>query len=246
MISTLSQFPPIRHLFFDLDRTIWDYETNCRETLDDLHEQLLVSRGVKSADQFASIFRRENRRLWEAYIGGTIDKQVLRKHRFLDTIRHFNLYDEQLAEILEQEYIEVTPLKKRLMPGAAETLNELSQRYTLHIITNGFEDVQHFKLENCGIREYFGEVITSDAAGSCKPHRAIFDYSLKRAGASVAESMMIGDDPHADIAGARDAGWRTVLYNSSGIPHTLEAVTEIGSLPELREILYPRNTGLET
>jgi putative hydrolase of the HAD superfamily len=221
-----------QHLFFDLDRTIWDYETNCRETLDDLHDTYLQRAVEGDKDTFARIFRFENTLLWDAFTANKIDKDYLRQNRFLNTIRRLGLNDPELALTLEDAYLDVTPAKKRLLPGAVETLSELASRYTLHIITNGFEDVQNFKLVNCGIREFFAEVITSDGAKARKPNREIFDYSLALAGATIENSVMIGDDVEVDIIGAQKAGWEAILLNSTGAKHDLDII-EVATLPEL-------------
>ncbi len=226
----------IQHLFFDLDRTIWDYETNSRETLNDLHDQYLIDKVQEDKDTFARIFRFENSLLWEAFTSNKIDKEYLRKNRFLNTIKRLGLNDSDLALQLEDSYLEVTPAKKKLLDGAKETLQILSKKYTLHIITNGFEDVQNFKLINCGIREYFQEVITSDGANSRKPNPEIFDYSLSIAGATKQTSMMIGDDPEIDIVGAQKAGWEAFLVNTMNLKHNLN-VREVATLPELLEHL---------
>jgi putative hydrolase of the HAD superfamily len=224
------------HLFFDLDRTIWDYETNCRETLDDLHDLYLERVVQGDKDTFARIFRFENTLLWDAFTANKIDKEYLRQNRFLNTIKRMGLNDPDLALVLEDAYLEVTPAKRRLLPGAEETLKVLAGKYTLHIITNGFEDVQNFKLENCGIRDFFQEVITSDGANARKPNREIFDYSLKLAGATSVNSLMIGDDPEVDIVGARNAGWEALLVNTTNLQHNLN-VTEVKALPDLLHIL---------
>jgi len=226
----------IQHLFFDLDRTIWDYETNCRETLDDLHDTYLSNAVQEDKDTFAQIFKFENTLLWDAFTANKIDKEYLRQNRFLNTIKRLGLNDSELALTLEDAYIEVTPAKRRLLPGALETLSELSKRYTLHIITNGFEDVQNFKLINCGIRDFFQEVITSDGAQARKPNPEIFEYSLQKAGALSQNSMMIGDDPEVDIVGAQNAGWDTILVNTMNLSHDLK-VKEVATLPELLDIL---------
>ncbi len=226
----------IQHLFFDLDRTIWDYETNCRETLDDLHDTYLSNAVQEDKDTFAQIFKFENTLLWDAFTANKIDKEYLRQNRFLNTIKRLGLNDSELALTLEDAYIEVTPAKRRLLPGALNTLTELSKRYTLHIITNGFEDVQNFKLINCGIRDFFQVVITSDGAQARKPNLEIFEYSLLKAGAEKHNSMMIGDDPEVDIVGAQNAGWDAILVNTMNLSHDLN-VKEVATLPELLDML---------
>jgi len=226
-----------KHLFFDLDRTLWDYETNVRETLEDLYDSHLCNLGVKDTDTFARVFRFENGLLWDAFTKNKIDKDYLRKFRFLNTLNRLGINDTNLALKLEVAYLAQTPVKKKLLPGVHETLSELGKRYTMHIITNGFEDAQNFKLVNSGIRNYFSAVITSDGANARKPNKEIFDYSMELTGANCEDCIMIGDDPEIDIVGAQNAGWRGILYNSLGCRHTLIDHTEINALPELLDIL---------
>lgn len=228
----------LKHLFFDLDRTIWDYETNSKETLDDLYFHHLHGKTNGDEHAFTEVFREENTALWDLFIANKIDKKTLREERFHRTIMRMGIENRGLAIQMEDHYLEHTPSKKRLLPGALETLEKLSEKYVLHIITNGFEDVQHFKLKNCGILHYFDAVITSDGANSRKPNKEIFDYSLDRAKALKQESMMIGDDPIADIEGARFAGWEhTILVNTMNLNHSLTDLIEVKSLPELVPIL---------
>jgi len=228
----------VNHLFFDLDRTIWDYETNSKETLEDLFNRYIKAISLADKQEFISAFRVENAALWDQFTANLIDKKTLREERFHRSMKRIGIDNRDLANELEDHYIEHTPSKKRLLPGSVETLEALATKYTLHIITNGFEDVQHFKLKNCGILHYFHAVITSDGANARKPNREIFDYSLKKTGASINQSMMIGDDPFADIEGARLAGWdHAILVNTMNIDHDLENIIEVKSLPELIPIL---------
>lgn len=228
----------IRHLFFDLDRTIWDYELNSKETLIDLFSLHLQEKTADDVDTFELIFREENTALWDQFTANLIDKETLRQERFYRTIKRIGVDDRSLALAMEDHYLDHTPSKKRLLPGAIETLEALSKRYVLHIITNGFEDVQHFKLKNCGIDHYFQEVITSDGAKARKPNREIFEYSLALAGASKEESVMIGDDPEIDIVGALNAGWpNVILVNTMNLSHQISSIKEVDSLPELLNIL---------
>ena len=228
----------VGHLFFDLDRTIWDYETNSRETLVDLYQEHLLHKTLSSQDEFIEVFRVENAKLCDLFTANKIDKEFLRNERFYKSIQKIGVDNKSLGLAMEDHYIENTPSKKLLIPGALETLSYLNKKYTLHIITNGFEDVKHFKLRNCGIDHFFKEVITSDGAKARKPNNEIFDYALKKAGVSSEESVMIGDDPEVDILGAIKAGWsNAILVNTMNINHSLENVTEVFELTELISIL---------
>ncbi len=203
----------IQHIFFDLDRTLWDYDKNVRESLFDLYDEYLRGLVIGDAATFHRVFLFENGRLWEDYTANKIGKDYLRQNRFFFTIRRMGLPDVDVAEALEKAYMAVTPAKKHLIPGVHETLSELSKRYRLHILTNGFEDAQNFKLENSGIRQYFDTVITSDAAQSTKPNRKIFLYSESKINSGPMHCVLVGDDLRADVGGARNAGWQAVHFH---------------------------------
>lgn len=217
----------LQHIFFDLDRTLWDYDKNVKEALYDLYDGYLSGRVTSDAATFHRIFLFENGRLWEDYTANKIGKDYLRQNRFFFTIRRMGLPDTQMAETLEEAYMALTPAKKNLIPGVHETLSELSKRYALHIMTNGFEDAQNFKLENSGIRQYFDVVVTSDAAKSTKPNREIFLYSESRIKAEPLHCLLVGDDLRADVGGARNAGWQAVHFHPNDEGEGIKELQEL-------------------
>ena len=208
----------IKHLFFDLDRTIWDYEFNCNEVLQDIFSNFIKNNLTKniSSNEFINAFHQENRILWSLFTENKIDKDYLRKNRFYKTLLSFQIDDEQLSNLLEEQYLSNTPYKKRLVPNVIPLLEKHYLEFDLHIITNGFEEVQNLKLKNSGIQQYFKKVITSDGANARKPNREIFDWALEQAGAVVNESIMVGDDYEIDILPAKKLGWKTIYYNVNG------------------------------
>ena len=163
-----------------------------------------------------------------------LKKEVLSSLRFADTLRNFGINDDALAEKLSDFYLFHSPRNVFLFPQALETLDYLKQKYHLHIITNGFEEVQRTKLDVSGLREYFDTVITSEEAGVKKPDRGIFDFALKRTRALPTESIMIGDDLEVDILGAMDAGIEGVYFNPEAKPHDEKVLFEIKMLGELQ------------
>lgn len=204
-----------RHLFFDLDHTLWDFETNSRLTLRQLHEELaLSSRGIKDFDQFHQRYLEHNEKLWDRYRKGFIKQEELRVKRMRLSLLDFKIVDDELAQTLSIRFLELLPTRKKLFPGTNEVLQYLQQKkYQLHIITNGFEDVQHKKMEASELRHFFSQIITSEKAGALKPHRAIFEHALKVAGATPEQSLMIGDSLEVDIKGAREMGMDQVHVN---------------------------------
>ena len=228
-----------KHLFFDLDHTIWDFETNAKETLNDLYKQHHLSdKGIDDFNRFFEKYSYHNERLWDKYTKGLIKQDELRWKRMWLTLLDYKIADENLSRQLAIDFLHVLPTKTNLFPHTIEVLEYLTQKkYVLHLITNGFEIVQHSKIKNCKIEQYFTEVITSEASNSLKPHKEIFDFALQKSGALLQESIMIGDNQEADIIGAKNAGMDTIFVNHLKIQPTVKATFTIEHLEELEEIL---------
>jgi YjjG family noncanonical pyrimidine nucleotidase len=225
-------------IFFDLDHTLWDYETNSRITLQELYDQYeLQAKGVEKFHDFHQRFKVVNEELWYFYDRGLITSETIRKERFKKILEAFSAHEEKLCEDLSHDYLHTCPLKGNLMPHALETLMYLKGRYEMTIITNGFEEIQHLKLAAGQLQPFFSHVITSQKAGHKKPKREIFDFALTSHGASHTEAIMIGDNLITDIGGARNASIDAVFYNPEKIAHQETVHREISSLAELRHIL---------
>lgn len=225
-------------VFFDLDHTLWDYETNSMLTLQELFvRHALESRGVTVFDEFFQKFRTVNLTLWEQYDTGRITSDVIRRERFKQILEAFGAFDEQLSEELSAEYLTLCPTKCNLMPGAVETLEYLAAHYSLTVVTNGFEEIQNIKLSSGNLHQYFDHVITSQKAGHRKPSREIFEYALRVNGAVNADAIMIGDNLVTDIGGARNASIDAVLFNPEMVSHSIDVHYEITDLSQLRQIL---------
>ena len=228
-----------QHLFFDLDHTLWDFETNSKETLQELFVTHNLTETITPDFQlFYEKYAYHNKRLWHRYNHGFIRQEELRWKRMWHTLLDFKIGDERLSKLLSQEYLEILPTKKALFPHTVEALQYLTNKnYKLHLITNGFEKVQWRKLENAGIGNYFSTVITSEAACSLKPRKEIFDYAINKAGCCYAEGIMLGDNLDADILGAMNAGMDTVFVNHIREVTTLKPTHIIYHLKELEDIL---------
>jgi len=236
--SNLGSMKKYRHLFFDLDRTLWDFEANSEETLRELYSNHhLQRRGIPTFESFKNTYRAINKALWQQYKYNEISKQHLRVERFKRTLKYFTINDITLAEKLGEEYISISPTKTRLFPNVHETLQYLATDYIMHILTNGFNEVQFVKLEKSGLRKYFDTVITSENAGSKKPDQEIFRYALEQTAARKTESLVIGDDPESDIQGAADAGIDQVFVNYINISNGMNPTYEVTDLSSLRDFL---------
>jgi len=227
-----------KHLFFDLDHTLWDFETNAKATLNDLYERnSLKAGGVNDFEDFFNKYSYHNERLWERYTKGFIKQDELRWKRMWLTLLDFKIADEPLSRSLAVQFLETLPTKKHLFPYTLEILTYLNKKgYKMHLITNGFEAVQHHKLRNSNLHVFFKEVITSEASNSLKPQKEIFDYAINKTGALVDESIMIGDNPDADIQGGINAGMDTVFVNHLNIQPHIQATYMVHELKQLENI----------
>ena len=227
-----------QHLFFDLDHTLWDFDTNSREALHDIYHSLsLADAGIYDFELFHKLYLGHNERLWDRYRKGFMKVDDLRWKRMSMTLLEFKNGDETLARKMGVEFLEILPTKKALFPHTLELLRYLTdKKYKLHLITNGFEKTQHHKLKTAGIDHFFDEVITSEGSNSLKPDPGIFEYALMKTGAGKKESIMIGDTPEVDILGAREAGIDQVYVNHTGNQEPVKATYTVSSLKELMEI----------
>jgi len=227
-----------KHLFFDLDRTLWDFETNSDETLREiLAKYNLASKGIMSLQMFKNVYSGINTMLWSLYLNGEIIKEKLNLQRFNITLEAFGIYDTLLANSMADDYVEMSPLKTNLFPYAMEMLEYLHGQYKLHIITNGFEEVQFKKLTQTGMNRYFDKVITSEEAGAMKPKEQIFHFALNKASALANESLMIGDEIEIDLLGAKAVGLDQMYVNHQGKTHKESFTFEVQSLAEILGIL---------
>ncbi|MEO7923733.1 MAG: YjjG family noncanonical pyrimidine nucleotidase [Chitinophagaceae bacterium] len=204
-----------KHLFFDLDHTLWDFEANSRQTLDELYHTMdLAVKGVNDFALFHKNYLAHNDKLWDRYRKGFIKVDELRWKRMWLTLLDFKIADEPMAKEMGNVFLDLLPTRKILFPHTIEILDYLAGKdYRLHLITNGFEKTQHSKLKNSGLDKYFTEVITSEGSNSLKPHKEIFDYAFMKASANPLESIMIGDSIEVDIQGAMNAGIDQVFVN---------------------------------
>lgn len=227
-----------KHLFFDLDHTLWDFETNSHETLREVYfENQLDQKLTPDFDSFYERYSYHNKKLWDRYNHGYIRQEELRWKRMWHALLDYKNGDEKLARKMSGEYLQILPLKKALFPHAIEIIGYLQRKnYVLHLITNGFEDVQWGKLRNSGIDGYFQQVVTSERAMALKPHKEIFEYALQHAKADINESIMLGDNLDADIGGAMRFGMDTVFVNHIGETTDIKPTYTITHLKELEEI----------
>ncbi|MBE2272796.1 MAG: noncanonical pyrimidine nucleotidase, YjjG family [Flavobacteriales bacterium] len=229
----------IRHIFFDLDNTLWDHRNNAYLTLKEIYKRENVQEKYNLGfEDFHREYFTINERLWAQIRDGEIDKEYLRKHRFYDSFLFFGIDDYDLAQVFEQNFLDEILNYNDLVEGAFELLEYLSEKgYTLHILSNGFKEVTYRKCELSGIQNYFKTITSADELNVRKPQPEIYEYALKKANAKKEESIMIGDDWIADVEGALSFGIDAVFFDVFKDNFGNDEVKVIRELKELQKFL---------
>lgn len=226
-----------KHIYFDLDRTLWDFDANSREALGDLYRKFNLDTLFSSPEEFIESYHKHNERLWAQYREGNLTKAILRSKRFELTLRDKKVKDPVLAASIGEDYLSQSVIKTILFPNTKEILEYLKPFYNLYILTNGFRETQFKKLGNCGLDVYFDEVFTSETIGYNKPHQKIFEWAITAVNAKKDDCIMIGDDQEVDIEGARRFGIDTIFFNPQDEDPRVESTYIIQDLIELKNIL---------
>jgi putative hydrolase of the HAD superfamily len=232
-----------KHLFFDLDRTLWDFDKNSKNALIELFETLQLNQHIPNFEDFHGIYKHHNQSLWRDYALQKTTREHLRDARFIRTLEQFNIFNHELAIRLSNGYIELSPRQTHLHEHAVETLTSLKKSgYNMHIITNGFQEVQFTKMEHAGLKPFFKHVICSEEIGKNKPSPDIFHFALQKANTTPENSVMIGDDFEADIIGSLNVGMHAVHYNPKSpfqhVPTDKQSIRDLAELPDLLPMLF--------
>jgi putative hydrolase of the HAD superfamily len=215
------------HLFFDLDNTLWDFTANSKIAMHQTLEQKGILSKLDSFDVFFQKYEQINKSLWKEYHSKRIDKKALIVERFSRSLQQFSILNLNWEEI-NREYLEFMALQTGLFPGTIETLSLLQAKgYQMHIITNGFSEVQHEKIKNCGLSGFFQKVFISEEIKTTKPHREIYEHALKSTNAKKRKSIMIGDSWETDIQGAMDFGLDQVMFLNQGLNELPESINSM-------------------
>lgn len=225
----------IKHIFFDLDHTLWDFEKNSNLTFTQIFKEQKIQLNVSD---FLAKYAPINFDYWKLYREDKVSKEALRYGRLKDTFDVLKYeIEDAVIDVLSEEYIRVLPSYNYLFEGAIDLLEFLYPKYTLHIITNGFEEVQNLKIKASGIQKYFDKVITSETVGVKKPNPKVFMYAMDLAKTTPKNSMMIGDSLEADIIGALNCGIESIHLTTEVKEGNGKKYTSVASLLEIKQYL---------
>lgn len=205
-------------IFFDLDNTIIDTIENTKQVVEEIYYKYGLSNYFNSYSHFYDIYRENNKLMWEKYAQGKITKGELNEARFTNLFSNISDITVEQSKIMNADYLSCIVNRKKLVEGAIQLLDYLqTKKYPMHIISNGFTELQYKKMQSASITHYFDKIILSDAVGANKPSPEIFEYALKQSGVAAKESIMIGDDFTSDISGAYSCGISQIWYNPDNI-----------------------------
>ena len=228
------KFKTITDIFFDLDHTLWDFDRNSRYAF----ERVFLTHKLEvEIEEFLKHYEPINHRYWKLFRENSISQEELRRGRLLETFSLIKIdVSHDKIDALTKSYIQELPGDNHLFDGAIEILEHLQKRYRLHIITNGFKEVQLLKIKNSKLDSYFSTITTSDETGVKKPHPEIFYNAINKAKAAPEKSLMIGDSFEADIEGAQKVGMKTMFFNHRNEKMTSPSVC-IKQLNEIKNYL---------
>ena len=224
-----------KHIFFDLDHTLWDFEKNSNLTFEELFRAHKIHLEL---EDFIAVYSPINFDYWKRYREEKVSKEELRYGRLKDKFDALDFkISDTLIHQLSNDYIAVLPNNNYLFDGVFELLDYLKPKYTLHIITNGFEEVQQLKLEKSGIKKYFDTIITSESVGVKKPNPRVFRYALEKVGTMPENCVMVGDNLEADIIGALNCGITSIHFNLHDEKFERKKYISVSSLLEIKQYL---------
>ena len=228
-----------QHIFFDLDNTLWDFDRSSILAFDKIYEIFnLINYGIPSAKDFHTTYFDHNNRLWDLYRKGEIDKDFLKIERFRLPLKDYGIVDEKLSIDLGESYTDYAARLVALVPNTIEVLNYLKEKnYKIHLITNGFLEVQSIKMKASGLDKMIDSSFVSEEVGFKKPDHRIFFHAMNEVGGNIENSVMIGDDLSVDIIPAKEIGMKHIYFNRKKISHNEMLDYEIFDLIEICKIL---------
>jgi putative hydrolase of the HAD superfamily len=225
-------------ILLDFDDTIIDTRKNAHTALGELYEHFDLGSRFDCFESFSEPYWRRNHEVWAAYARGEMTKEELIIERFRYPLSLVGLGTEEMALACNDFFLDACAAKGELVEGARDLLDYLRSRgYRIHMLSNGFAEVQHKKMRSAGVEEYFDKVILSEDVGVNKPDPAIYAYALREAGCSAADCIMIGDNFDTDIRGAIAAGIAQIYFNPEGKPAPVTPTYEVRRLEEIKSIL---------
>lgn len=232
-------FENIETIFVDLDDTIWDFTANSKVTMKEVFHRHSLQKQC-AYEKFIECYLKHNSELWKLYHHGKIEKQFLVCERFRVSFEECGIKyeNEDFPKMFNEDYLNTIVKCHQTVEGAKELLDYLTSTRKVHVLSNGFKNLQYKKLLSGGLEGYISELVLSDDIDVTKPNKKLFDYALTRVNGKPETTVMIGDDYDADICGAHNAGWKTIFFNRKGFkPESTVADLTVEKLLDIKDYL---------
>ncbi len=246
----------------DLDDTLIEEERTARSSFDEVARRV----GAGDHEHSSSLIRDAVRSVWHAGphhalcvelgiaswegLWATFDGN----HPVLDDLREWvptyrrrawrsalaaiGLEGPALAGTAQDVFAKAQARGHPLVGGAAQTIDQLGDRYRLGLLTNGPSDIQRLKVRGTGLGSRFETVAISGEMGVGKPAPGAFAEVASRLRAAPHDVVMVGDSWERDVLGALSSGWSAVwIASGRPAPERLEGVTVIESIEGLTDVL---------
>ncbi len=208
-----------RAVFIDWDDTIGDWIHVARKSQNELYDKYRLKEWFETPDEWFEKYNTHNTELWVRYGKNEISKDYLYLDHFLFPLcRQIGITTDmapkrlrEMAKKMADDYVYLTNTYCRLMTDAEEVVRYLAGKYPLTVVSNGFVECQHYKMEHTGLLPYFKHIVLSEEVNIQKPNPQIFDKAIEMNRTEIpdlqkSEVIMIGDSYTSDIAGAKAAG----------------------------------------
>ena len=225
------------HLLFDLDHTLWDFDTNCRLTLEQLHRNHKLNQYQIDIEEMYQKYMLINNKVWGLYDQNMITKEELRSYRFKNLLEQFGVTNNELASKLEIEFLATCPKQGHLLPFAEELVKVSKSKFNICLISNGFQETQELKVNHSNLKGYFDFIFTSESTKHKKPNIAFFNHVLETLQVTKEQCLIIGDNPHTDIQGAKNAGIDSAWINTQKFPKNMTSTYYFDDVESFLRIL---------
>ncbi len=225
--------PHIRFIYFDLDDTLLDHGRAERLALADLIEEDHF--GTASFETVTKAYHEINVDVWRRYAAGDLTKEEAQRDRFARLLQ--GLGHDGDPDALGARYLERYARHWSFIDGAQAAFHTLADLFPVGILTNGFAEVQHAKLNRFpDLRERAEAIVISEEVGVLKPHPALFAHAAEAAAAPPDAILYVGDSFTSDVQGGLAAGWNVAWYTEN---HAEPGVFAFHDWAELVSYLIP-------
>lgn len=220
-------------ILFDADDTLFDFQKTAEKCFSETCKKL----GVPYEEGYYEIYRKINQGYWDLFSLGKVDKNTLKKMRFVDFGKAigYEIDADEFMPIYEGGLANISIL----YPDAIPTLEKVKEMGAkCYLITNGLANVQRGRLRLSGIGKYFDGIFISDEMGCSKPSKTYYDLVVSQIDYfDKKHALIVGDSLVSDIPLGIENGIDTCYLNHSGEEPSLKVTYQIKTVSEVIDLI---------